>query len=215
LITTKNTTGNRMAADERRSQILRIAVQLFSQHGFRGTTTREIAQAAGVSEAMVFRHFATKHELYAAIIDYKSCGGQVLEPLERIAEFVRAKDDYAVFYNLALGAFSHHEEDPDFIRLFLYSALEGHELAEMFFERFVFHIYEFLGSYIQERQRDGAFRELEPRVVVRAFVGMMIHHSLNNSLWDKERRLLNISNEKAAHEFTQILLNGIKIKNEK
>ncbi|HEV2828866.1 MAG TPA: TetR family transcriptional regulator, partial [Pyrinomonadaceae bacterium] len=45
-------TGARMAAEDRKLQILRVAVSLFSQKGFGGTTTREIAQAAGVSEAM-------------------------------------------------------------------------------------------------------------------------------------------------------------------
>ena len=38
-----------------------------------GTTTKKIAEAAGVSEAMVFRHFATKDELYGAILHSKSC----------------------------------------------------------------------------------------------------------------------------------------------
>ena len=58
-----------MAGGERRLQILRVAMRLFSQHGFRGTTTKEIAAAAGVSEAMVFRHFATKEELINALLD--------------------------------------------------------------------------------------------------------------------------------------------------
>lgn len=200
-----------MSADERRQQILCVAMQLFSQRGFRGTTTREIANAAGVSEAIVFRHFATKLELYAAIIDTKSCGGEVLKPIENIAEFMKAKDDYGVFYNLALGALSHHEEDKDFIRLLMYSALEGSELAEMFFERFITNIYLHLGSYIEQRQRDGVFREMNPRIVVRSFVGMMIHHSLNNILWDKNRRLLDISTEEAARQFTEILLRGITV----
>jgi hypothetical protein len=38
---------------------------------------------------------------------------------------------------------------------------------------------------------------------------MIIHHSLNNILWDKSRRLLNISNEEAAHAFAEILLRGV------
>jgi hypothetical protein len=38
---------------------------------------------------------------------------------------------------------------------------------------------------------------------------MVMHHSLNNNLWDPKRRLLNISNESAAKHFTNILLNGI------
>ena len=56
-------TSARMAGEERRLQILAVAINLFSQKGFRGTTTKEIAHAAGDSEAMVFRHFATKQEL--------------------------------------------------------------------------------------------------------------------------------------------------------
>ena len=49
-----------MTGEDRRLQILREAMRLFSQRGFGGTTTKEIAVASGVSEAMVFRHFATK-----------------------------------------------------------------------------------------------------------------------------------------------------------
>ena len=198
-----------MAAEDRRLQVLQVAVSLFSQKGFGGTTTREIAQAAGVSEAMVFRHFATKQELYAAILDHKACSGDAMNPELMVAAALKQKDDRAVFEQLALGALDHHEFDPEFQRLLLHAALEGHELAEMFFEKFILRVYELLGSYITERQRDGAMREIDPLIVVRSFIGMIIHHSLNNNLWDPKRRLLKISNEKAAQHFTDILLNGI------
>ncbi len=74
------TSGGRMAGDERRLQILRVAVSLFAHEGFRGTTTKKIAQAAGVSEAMVFRHYANKEELYTAILDHKACSGDAIDP---------------------------------------------------------------------------------------------------------------------------------------
>jgi len=198
-----------MAGEERRLQILAVAVRLFSQRGFRGTTTKEIAQAAGVSEAMVFRHFATKEELYAAILDHKACSGGNFEPAVMAEDAIRRKDDRAVFESLALGALNHHERDPEFQRLLLHSALEKHELAEMFFNEFVRRVYEFLGGYIRQRQREGALNEIEPSIVVRAFIGMVMHHSLNNNLWDPQRRLLNISNDEAARHFTNILLDGI------
>ena len=67
-----------------------------------------------------------------------------------------------------------------------------------------------MADYIHQRQQDGVFRDIEPRVAVRAFLGMLIHHSLNNILWDKDRRLLNISNEEAAQNFAEVLLNGIR-----
>ena len=203
---------SRMSAEDRRLQIVRVAVSLFSQRGFGGTTTKEIAQASGVSEAMVFRHFATKQELYTAILDHKACSGDAMNPEAMVAEALQEKDDRAVFERLALGALEHHECDPEFQRLLLHAALEGHELAQMFFEKFVRRVYELLGNYVTERQRDGAMVAMDPAIVVRAFIGMIIHHSLNNNLWDPQRRLLKISNQDAAKHFTDILLNGISTK---
>lgn len=204
------TTQTRMAGDERREQICQIAMRLFSESGFRGTTTKEIANAAGVSEATVFKHFSNKDELYTAILDHKACDREFANPFELLADKIAAKDDFGVFYTMALNALNHHAEDCDFLRLMLHSALEGHDLARMFFESFVTNVYDFLGSYIRQRQTDGVFREVEPRIVVRAFIGMFVHHSLNNILWDKEQKLLKISNEDAAREFAEILLRGIK-----
>ena len=198
-----------MAGDERRLQILRIAMRLFSQRGFGGTTTKEIALAAGVSEAMVFRHFATKKELYSAILDHKACLHDTMDPIQVVAEAMARKDDWAVFAGLALDALDRHDCDPEFHRLLLHSALEEHELAQMFWEKFVTRVYRILGAYIRERQRDGAVIDVEPLVIVRAFVGMVIHHSLNNNLWDRKRTLLKISNQVAAREFANILMHGI------
>lgn len=208
--TTNLQSTSRMASDERRDQILHIAMRLFAERGFRGTTTKEIAQAAGVSEAMVFRHYANKNELYRAIIDHKACNEvDIKTPLEKMMELAESKDDYALFYGLALNALNKHRDDPNFMRLLLYAALEGHELSQMFFENFVVEVYNFLGSYIEQRQREGVFRQMEPRIIVRSFIGMIMHHSLNNTLWDRQQKLLPISNEDAARQFTQILLNGV------
>ncbi len=216
--TTVAPNGVRMAAEERRRQIVQVAMRLFSERGFRGTTTKEIAQAAGVSEAIIFRHFATKEELYTAIIDHKSCIHELSDgqthPLSEtlkcaVGDAVARKDDRAVFEGLACEMMRYHEEDPQFLRLVLYSALEGHQLAEIFWDRNVRQLYDFFGTYIRERQRDGVFRDVDPLVVVRAFVGMIIHHSLNNTLWDRSRTVLDISNEEAARQFTEILFRGI------
>lgn len=210
----------RMAADERRQQIVAVAMRLFSERGFRGTTTKEIAQAAGVSEAIIFRHFATKDELYSAIIDHKACVGGMADLSRPVAEAVQCevaeamerKDDRAVFEGIARALMEHHAKDPDFLRLLLFSALEGHQLAQMFWDRNMRHLYSFLGSYVAERQRDGVFRDVNPLVVVRAFVGVFVHHSLNNTLWDRSRSILDISNEEAARQFTEVILRGISVK---
>lgn len=206
--------GGRMTGDERREQILATAVELFSQRGFSGTTTKQIALASGVSEAMVFRHFATKDALYDAILDSKGCQDGIQNfPWEEnsdLRDALAKKDDYGVFYHLGLHALNRHRDDEGFMRLLFYSALEEHRLAERFFNEFVSKIYEFIGAYIAERQRDGAMREADPKLVVRAYLGMLIHHSLNTILWDKKGILMNITNEEAATEFARILLEGIR-----
>ncbi|MBP9663860.1 MAG: TetR/AcrR family transcriptional regulator [Pyrinomonadaceae bacterium] len=206
--------SGRMTGDARREQILMTAVDLFSQRGFKGTTTKEIAKAAGVSEAMVFRHFANKEELYGAILHTKGCQDGVRRfPWEENAKLQKAiedKDDFAVFYNIGLDALNKHQSDISFMRLLFYSALEEHILAQRFFNDFVEQVYKFIGGYILRRQRDGAFRKLNPRLAVRALLGMLIHHSIINILWDKKRTILNVSNETAAKNFAEILLNGIR-----
>ena len=209
-----NEPAARMTGDLRRLQILQTAVDLFSQRGFKGTTTKEIARAAGVSEAMVFRHFATKDELYGAILDNKGCQDGVHKfPWEEnkvLQQAIEDKDDKAVFYNIAFDALNKHQQDVAFMRLLFYSALEEHELADRFFHEFIERVYDFIGGYISQRQKDGEFRKMNPRIAVRAFLGMLIHHSLNNILWDKKRNILNISNEEAARNFAEILLGGIR-----
>jgi AcrR family transcriptional regulator len=59
--------NTRLPAEERRAAIIRAALKVFSENGFHGTTTKALAKAAGVSEALIFRHFPGKEELYAAM----------------------------------------------------------------------------------------------------------------------------------------------------
>ena len=58
----------RLPATERRDAILRAALPLFAVRGFEGTTTRELATAAGVTEPILYRHFPGKAELFAAVL---------------------------------------------------------------------------------------------------------------------------------------------------
>jgi len=166
---------------------------------------------------MVFRHFSTKDELYGAILNEKACEeGSLRFPWdtnEPLQEAFKNKDDFGVFYHIALHALNKQQADVGFMRLMFFSALEEHELAERFFNEFVSKVYDFIGEYIKQRQEDGAMREVNPRVVVRAFLGMVIHHSLNNILWDKKRVLLNLSNEEAAKNFAEIVLHGVTAAN--
>src|SRR5918912_1039429 len=59
----------RLSSGERRQAIIEAVTGAFAQNGFHGTTTRELARAAGVSEALIYKHFPSKESLYAAMLD--------------------------------------------------------------------------------------------------------------------------------------------------
>ncbi len=71
----------RLPAAQRKEQLLDTAVQLFSERGYAGSTTAELAKAAGVTEPIIYRHFTNKKELFIAVIDRTS--EQTMELWER------------------------------------------------------------------------------------------------------------------------------------
>jgi AcrR family transcriptional regulator len=196
----------RLSGEARRRQIVQAAVELFSRKGFRGTTTREIAEAAGISEAMIFKHFATKQELYSAIIEAKS---ETEELLASAAKVARGKDDAGVLRAVGLKMMEQTERDPSLMRLLLFSALEGHELSEIFFESRVRRLHEFLSSYIRKRIEDGRFRPVDPLVAARGFIGMIVHYLLIHELFGVKRPPRS-SPEEVVELFMSIFLKGIE-----
>ncbi len=197
----------RMAAEDRREQIIDVAIRLFSQKGFRGTTTKEIALAAGVNEAIIFRHFATKSELYAAIIDRKANppDGQSLEQM--LEEAFGAGDDRHVFESIAFNILEFHERDDTAMRLLLYSALEGHELAEMIVRNHISKVHRRLADYVKKRIAEGAFRRVDPMTSVRGFIGMVISHVMQKKFFQHALEVpLNPNNRQVAASFTDLFL---------
>ena len=60
----------RLTAAARRLELIQTALRVFTEGSYRGTTTAEIARAAGISEPILYRHFASKRDLYLAALDY-------------------------------------------------------------------------------------------------------------------------------------------------
>src|SRR5262245_48760740 len=57
----------KLSREERRAAIIHAVRRVFAEKGFDGTTTRELAEAAEVSEALLFKHFPNKEALFTAI----------------------------------------------------------------------------------------------------------------------------------------------------
>jgi AcrR family transcriptional regulator len=198
--------GRRLKGEERRRVILEAALTLFSQKGFRGTTTKEIAQAAGCSEATLFKHFATKDALYSAILDTKV---QIEEVLAQAMHMAARKDDAGVFRAVGLRGLTRVEQDSALMRLLLFNALEGHVLAPFFFESQVRRLHEFLSSYIETRIADGVFRPVNSLVAARGFMGMIVHNLLLHEIFGVQRPA-GFSPEQVVDTFVTLFCDGIR-----
>jgi AcrR family transcriptional regulator len=195
---------HRFSAEDRRHQILEVARGLFARKGYNGTTTREIAQSAGVNEALIFRHFPTKEELYWAVIDSTCRAAEGLAAMERT--LAQGGDLVAVFAEIAEAILDRRDKDPTFTRLLLYSALENHELTKRFFSMFAGQYYETLSRFIKDQIDKGTIRELDPLLAARGFLGMVIYHSMVENVFLHAR---NFSNRKVAETIAQIWVDGV------
>src|SRR5271169_4739760 len=73
----------KLSSEARRSAIIQAVRRVFAEKGFHGTTTRELARAAGVSEALLFRHFPNKEALFTAML-MACCTEQDIGRFERL-----------------------------------------------------------------------------------------------------------------------------------
>jgi AcrR family transcriptional regulator len=190
---------------DRRQDILAAAMQLFAQKGFRGTTTRDLATQAEVNEAIIFRHFKTKEELYSAIIEFKAGENRNarLEELERLGSVT---DDENFFRTVGQQFLQKHEQDTTFLRLLLFSALEGHQLSDMFAASLTAR--NPVANYIQRRIDEGAFCQVDPQLAARGLFGMFASFILWQEIFGL-KKTQSYDREEVVDTFVSIFLKGI------
>src|SRR5690242_16162734 len=141
------TVNVRFTAEDRRQQILETAMELFGGQGYQGTTTRQIAEAAGVNEAIIFRHFPSKEDLYWEVLDRKIRDGQVAAKIaERLTSGGTQRE---VFKGIGRDFLERRKKDPSVMRMLLFTALENHRLSSRFFHTHISDIYEMLADFIR------------------------------------------------------------------
>ena len=161
--------AKRLPAEKRRALILEAALEVFAEKGFSGARTKDIAARAGVSDALVFRHFHTKAGLYRAALGLLFQDHPVMpEVREKMAE----RDDAGVLSALALHLIHHNRRDPRILRLALFSALEGFQFGEMSGGGGSSEptLSDMLARYFEERVRDGAFEGVRPDLAAMLFI---------------------------------------------
>ena len=199
--------STRMTAGARRQQLIEQAIHLFATTGFKGTTTKAIAQAAGVSEAVIFRHFATKDDLYKAILRAKADEDGLDDTIAALKVHAARGEDEQLVMRLVQHILDSNRRDADFTRVMLFAAVEGHDLVKAG-ACYGVPLFGFLRGYIVARQRAGAFRGGNPDLMVFGLVALPVHYSIVARLFSVEPS--RTPDRKMAKEFTDIILGGLR-----
>src|SRR5919109_454916 len=165
----------RLEGDERRKAIVAAAVPLFARKGFAGTTTRELAEAAGISEGLLFRHFPSKKHLYGEILRLGCEGDPALERLATLEPSTATlvhMTNFMVRYFL-LGAGVDRAELDVRLRLVLHSFLEDGEYARELFDRIFERVHPLFAASIEAATAAG---DLKPGPIASANRFWFGHH---------------------------------------
>jgi AcrR family transcriptional regulator len=179
-------------------------MEVFAKNGFRGTTTRDLAAQADVNEAIIFRHFKTKTDLYRAILEEKV--NQARDSHEELERLAAAHDDCAFLEAIGQRLLERNERDSTFMRLLLFSALEGHELSEMFVASMAGR--DPLAAYLERRMNEGVLRHMDPHLAARAFIGMFVSFIQMQEIFRPQTRVFQRND--VVHTFVSIFLAGMQ-----
>jgi AcrR family transcriptional regulator len=206
----------RVAAADRRDQIIAVARQLFARQGFRGTTTRQIADQARVNEAILFRHFRSKEALYWAVLDgltrQRNSRANLQTLIAERGRNTKPNADEEFFSAIAEGILERSRTEPNLLRLFLFSALERHSLSQRFFRTHVTVYWDLLTKYIRGRMRAGEFRTTNPLLAARSFIGMVGHYNIMHNLLGSGK-YPEFSDRTVSRTLAQVWLNGMLARN--
>ncbi|MBE9080462.1 TetR/AcrR family transcriptional regulator [Romeria aff. gracilis LEGE 07310] len=152
---------------ETQERILKAAQRLFARRGYGGTTTRDLAQAAGVAEGTLFRHFENKK---AILVEVATQGWIELltELLTELSEMASYKAVAQVMRRRMLNL----TQNTDMLRVCFMEAQFHPELQERIQAEVIDKMTDVAEAFFQTAMDRGTYRPMNPRVVARIFLGM-------------------------------------------
>lgn len=156
---------------ERRAQILRAALDVFSRRGFHGATIREIASTAGLAEGTIYLYFPSKQEVLRGVIGLIADDGPPPAP----AQFPRGDDAgfLAAFIRSRVQTLARHAS---FIRLVVHEADLHEDVRREFFRRLHDPFVGRFRAYLDARIADGAFRPVNTEVTASICARMVMSY---------------------------------------
>jgi len=185
------------------SRILAAAQRLFARQGFEKTTTRQLAEAAGIAEGTLFRHFENKKSILVAVVT-QGWSEMLTDLLTHLSEMGSYR---SVAQLLRERMLSLHKQ-ADLMRVCFMEAQFHPELRDRIQADIITKMTSVVEAFIQTGIERGTYRDLNPKVVARVFLGMfMIAGFSQDTLMDENSS--PAFQKEMAETLADIFLNGI------
>ncbi len=202
-----------MLLNSKELAIIQAAAKIFSEKGYNGTTTKEIAQEARLSEGSIFRYFENKMDILHHILTY------IIEivvpklaviPLEMIFSECKGKTPEEVIKIVVKNRWEIINENINFIRAVL-SEIHFHpDLQQIYKEKVFLPIVRLIEQYIEDGINSGIFRPVDVSMTARAVIGMFLVFPFNQVLTNNDELDFEQYQDRVIRTIIDLLFYGIR-----
>lgn len=182
--------------------IMRAAIDVFIKKGFSGATTKEIAQAAGISEGAVFRHFPNKAEiLYGIVEEFITLMG--VDTLKQTIAECGGLDIRAAVRHVIENRLEIIQDSSVFIRMILVESIYDKKLQEIYREQVYKPIRKLICDFFKEGIITGDFKDVDPNLPTNIIISFILFEVFGREFVNSETESFS------ADMLTDVLLEGI------
>jgi len=185
-------------------------LELISEKGYLGASTREIANMAGVSELTLFRHFSRKERLFEEVLKSRTFLPRLIHLLEKVRgmSYQDALESIGIRYVETL------KERKRMVRIILSEFNTYPEKVRRVHMRFVKDMEKAVEGYLDGLRAEGKMREFDSGTAARIFLRTLFSHFIVEGVI-KGRELSQAEVARAVKEFVDIFINGIIARNKR
>jgi AcrR family transcriptional regulator len=189
-----------------RIKILRAAQKLFAQKGYNGTTTRDLAQKAGVAEGTIFRHFPNKK---AILVELATDGW--IEILTDLLTELSEMGSYKAVGQVMRRRMLNLHKNGDLMRVCFLEAQFHPELRDRIQGEVIAKMTDVAEAFFQTAMDRGIYRQMNPKFVAQVFLGMFAIAGFSyNTIFEEGSSA--IAQKEMAEGLADIFLNGVLAK---
>lgn len=196
------TKRKRLSKEERKKQIIEHASNLVSKKGFRAISIRNIAEAANINEALIYKHFSSKDdlliEIYKNFLNRSPKMHHIPETEKEFIHMLTKIEDQFLNQNL---------KEPNYLKTLIYAALDGYEMPSEFSpDKEGSYLNWFNKSLDKGKKEWGYDKNINNEIFISIFMGSLQYFIIQGSVTG----VFNLENIKFKGFFTEMFIKTLK-----